>query len=112
MKNWNPEDPNPRHKRIGEKLARQFESSLGLTRYWMDNPHAEEELGAVEVVTKPEAPPVVQPVSPGDPQLSSIQVATRDTLVKLMAAGKLSDGACLKLLQSWQTAVEELEGVS
>lgn len=108
MKNWDPDAPESRHKRVGEKLARQIEVSLGLSKYWMDNPHGEPEHDSVPVLATD--PSDSAPAPSGEPsRLSSIQVATRDTLVKLMKSGKLTDGACLKLLQSWQGAVEQLE---
>jgi hypothetical protein len=92
---------------VGEKLARQIEVSLGLSKYGIDN-HGEAERDSIPVITT--APSDRAPTPPTEPsKLSSIQVATCDTLVTLIESLKLTDGACLKLLQSWQGAVEELE---
>jgi len=117
MKSWSPTASNPNHKRIGEKLARQFEQTLKLPAYWMDAPHTGEEFAGLRVVSSrlsslaslavPAS--VNQGVSVDTSMLSPIQVATHDTLIKLMAAGKLPDTACLKLLQGWQGALEELD---
>lgn len=117
MKSWDPAGNNPSHKRIGEKLARQFEETLKLPAYWMDTAHTPEEVAGVKVVSSrlsslaslAMSAPAHRPVSVDTSALSPIQVATHDTLVKLMAAGKLSDTACLKLLQTWQGALEELD---
>jgi hypothetical protein len=117
MKSWTPTGTNPNHKRIGEKLARQFEETLKLPAYWMDAPHTTEELKGVKVgssrlsaLSSLAVPaPVSRGVAADTATLSPIQVATHDTLVKLMAAGKLPDTACLKLLQAWQGALEELD---
>lgn len=117
MKSWSPGSSNPNHKRMGEKLARQFEEALKLPAYWMDAPHVAEDLAGVKVVSSrlgalsslaiPAS--ASRTVSADTSTLSPIQVATHDTLVKLMAGGKLPDTACLKLLQSWQGALEELD---
>jgi hypothetical protein len=117
MKSWRPEGSNPNHKRIGEKLARQFEETLKLPAYWMDAPHTAEELAGVKVASSPLSSlssltmpaSVNRGISVDASTLSPIQVATHDTLVKLMVAGKLSDTACLKLLQTWQGALEEID---
>lgn len=118
MKNWNAGTTNPSHKRIGEKLARQFEESLKLPIYWMDTPHPPEDITAVREATSRTSAlaglsrlsDVPSRLSADVSTLSPLQVATHDTMVKLMVAGKLPDTACLKLLQTWQSAIEELEG--
>jgi hypothetical protein len=117
MKSWDLNRSNPNNKRIGEKLARQFEETVKLPAYWMDAPHTAEEwagvrrdssrLGSMASLAMPAS--VNRGMSVDTPRLSPIQVATHDTLVKLMSAGKLSDTACLTLLQAWQGALEELD---
>jgi hypothetical protein len=109
LKNWKPQDGTTKNKRMGEKLARRIEAALELAAYWMDNPHNDQETfeGVAPLPTQPKGPDAI--AREGQSKLSSLQAATRDTMLKLMLAGKLPDTACLKLLQSWETSLQELE---
>lgn len=110
IKHWTPALKNPNYKRMGEKLARRIEISLELPDLWMDTNNDENSLGIVaKVASRPRAQLALTLGRDYVSGLSSIQSATCDTIVKLMLAGKLPDTACLKLLQTWQSSVEELE---
>lgn len=109
IKNWTPEIQNQSYKRMGEKLARRIEASLELPDFWMDT-NQDELAPGVAATAPPRAKAKIALAPVRDVLgLSPIQTATCDTIVKLMIAGKLPDTACLKLLQTWQSAVEELE---
>lgn len=108
---WTPDNTNPNYKRMGERLARKTEINVGLPAGWLDTTH---ESGAdPDLLSALPQPPLesARGLDSIPAQLSSIQTATRDTMVKLMVAGKLPDSVCLKLLQTWQGALEELESL-
>lgn len=96
---WHPNDPNPNHKRMGEKMARNIETILGLPSFWMDISHDEHSSLQLTKEAKTESPR----------GLSSIQIATCDKLVNLMVAGKITDADCLNLLKSWKVLISDLD---
>lgn len=110
IKRGPPGADNLHSKRMGENLARRIEKSLDLPDFWMDTDHFAPPGSKI-----PGIRPIVREIPKsssqirGAPSLTSIQTATHDTLVKLMLGGKLPDTACLKLLQSWQSDIEELD---
>jgi hypothetical protein len=107
---WREGSTDPGRKKLGERLARKIEAQLRLAPLWMDTMHENDSAPDQRAPSPPLNWTHVARLR-GDPTtgLSPIQLATHDTLVKLMAAGRLPDSACLKLLEAWQAAVTELE---
>lgn len=110
IKRGPPGANNLHSKRMGENLARRIEESLDLPDFWMDIDHSatpSPNVPRIRLVAR--EIPKSSSLRGAPSKLTSIQAATHDTLVKLMLGGKLPDTACLKLLQAWQSDIEELD---
>jgi hypothetical protein len=79
---------------VGEHRARRFETALELPEGYLDVRHASNENPSL----------VVSGVNVDG--LTNLQKAVVDTVVKLSRQGKLTETACIELLQGWKALLE------
>ena len=92
----------------GEKLARKIEGALGLGSGWLDTEHLED-LDAHLVARLAGLPrSVAEATLPSEPEqvrtddLTPMQRAVVDALLKVCRNGELSDRECIDLLDAWK----------